>query len=81
MKIGELASRTNCPVPRIQFYEEKGMLLKPARGSGDQRMYSEDAVRRLDFIMACRSNSMKLECIKRFFAVFRRSVSGFSMAS
>lgn len=66
MKIGELSARTGCPVPRIRFYEQKGVLPSPVRGPGGQREYGEDAVRRLDFVMTCRSNGMKLECIERF---------------
>lgn len=66
MKIGELSARTGCPVPRIRFYEQKGVLKVPVRTPGGQREYGEEAVRRLDFIMTCRTNGMKLECIERF---------------
>ncbi len=66
MKIGELSRRTGCPVPRIRFYESKGVLAAPARTAGGQREYTNDDVRRLDFVMTCRTNGMKLECIERF---------------
>ncbi len=66
MKIGELASKTGCPVSRIRFYEQKGLLPEPARSIGGQRIYSQSAVERLDFIATCRANGMKLECIERF---------------
>ena len=66
MKIGDLSARTGCPVARIRFYEQKGVLKAPVRTPGGQREYGQDAVRRLDFIMTCRTNGMKLECIERF---------------
>lgn len=66
MKIGELSAKTGCPVTRIRFYEQKGLLPEPARGMGGQRNYSESAVERLNFIGTCRANGMKLECIARF---------------
>ena len=66
MKIGELARLTGCPVTRIRFYEQKGLLPEPKRTMGAQRNYSQDAVERLNFITTCRANGMKLECIERF---------------
>ena len=66
MKIGELAKRTGCPITRIRFYEQKGLLPPPARTYGNQRNYGEEAVERLNFITTCRANGMKLECIARF---------------
>ena len=68
MKIGELAQRTGCPVTRIRFYEQKGLLPEPRRSMGGQRNYSHEAVKRLEFITTCRANGMKLECIERFIA-------------
>ena len=66
MKIGELSKLTGCPVGRIRFYEQKGLLPSPARGLGGHRNYSSAAVERLKFISDCRANGMKLECIARF---------------
>ena len=66
MKIGELAQRTGCPITRIRFYEQKGLLPPPVRTYGNQRNYGEEAVERLNFITTCRANGMKLECIARF---------------
>ena len=43
MKIGELAQRTGCPVTRIRFYEQKGLLPEPRRSMGGQRNYSQEA--------------------------------------
>ena len=68
VKIGELAQKTGCPVTRIRFYEQKGLLPAPSRSPGGQRNYTEKAAERLEFISTCRANGMKLECIERFIA-------------
>lgn len=66
MKIGELSKLTGCPIGTIRFYEQKGVLPGIARSMSGQRAYTEKDLRRLPFIMDCRTNGMKLECIERF---------------
>ena len=66
MRIGELSKLTGCPIGTIRFYEQKGVLPDIARNLGGQRSYSGKDVERLRFIMDCRTNGMKLECIERF---------------
>ena len=65
MKIGELAQRTGCPVTRIRFYEQKGLLPAPRRSMGGQRNYTQEEVKRMEFNTTCRANGMQLECIER----------------
>lgn len=65
MKIGELSARTGCAVSAIRYYEARGLLTKVRRGEGNQRIYDEAAAERLAFIVRCRANGMKLECIER----------------
>ena len=66
MRIGELSKLTGCPIGTIRFYEQKGVLPDIARNLGGQSSYSGKDVERLRFIMDCRTNGMKLECIERF---------------
>lgn len=66
MKIGELSKLTGCPIGTIRFYEQKGVLPDIARSMNGQRAYTDKDVKRLRFIMDCRTNGMKLECIERF---------------
>lgn len=60
------AKTTGCPIGTIRFYEQKGVLPNIARSMSGQRSYTEKDLRRLRFIMDCRTNGMKLECIERF---------------
>lgn len=64
MRIGELSQLTGCPIGSIRFYEEKGLLKNIQRNLGGQRAYAEKDVKRLQFIMLCRTNGMPLQCIR-----------------
>lgn len=64
MKIGELASQTNCLVETIRFYEREGLLPEPARSEGNYRVYGNQHLDRLTFIRHCRSLDMTLAEIR-----------------
>lgn len=65
IKIGELAERTGCKVVTVRYYEKEGLLRPPSRTGGNYRLYSDDDVERLEFIMRCRRHDMSLEEIRR----------------
>ena len=50
MKIGELSNATNTPVETIRYYEREG-LLKPSRTEGNTRLYTDEDLERLEFIL------------------------------
>ena len=64
LKIGELATRTGCPVETIRYYEHEGLLPAPVRSNGNYRLYANAHVERLAFIRNCRSLDMTLEEIR-----------------
>jgi Cd(II)/Pb(II)-responsive transcriptional regulator len=64
LKIGELATRTDCLVETIRYYEREGLLPEPARTEGNYRLYTDTHVERLQFIRHCRSLDMTLEEIR-----------------
>jgi Cd(II)/Pb(II)-responsive transcriptional regulator len=64
LKIGELASRTDCPVDTIRYYEHEGLLPIPGRSNGNYRLYGNAHVERLSFIRHCRSLDMTLDEIR-----------------
>lgn len=49
-KIGELAKTSGIAAHTIRFYESKGLLPNPTRGSNGYRYYDEEAPRRLSLI-------------------------------
>jgi len=64
LRIGTLAKHANCPVETIRYYEQTGLLPKPARSQGNYRLYSNVHFERLSFIRHCRSLDMTLEEIR-----------------
>lgn len=64
IRIGQLATRADCPVETIRYYEREGLLLEPERSGSNYRLYDETHVERLRFIRHCRSLDMTLEEIR-----------------
>ena len=55
LMIGDLAQKTGTKVNTIRFYEEVGLLPRPARTAAGRRTYGTDDVRRLTFIRHARA--------------------------
>lgn len=68
MKIGQLAKMAGCPVVTIRFYEKEGLLGSPERSGGNYRMYGEEDMERLRFVLHCRQHGMKLSEIRELLA-------------
>lgn len=54
MRIGELATKSNCSVETIRYYESAGLLPVPGRSDGNYRIYGKTHLERLRFIRQCR---------------------------
>jgi len=64
MTIGELARTTGCGIETIRYYEHEGLLPKPGRTSGNDRLYGQEHAELLSFIRHCRSLDMALNEIR-----------------
>ena len=64
LKIGALAARTGVNAPAIRYYEDIGLLPRPARQDGGQRAYEAADVRRLTFIRRCRDFGFSIEEVR-----------------
>ncbi|MBW7835368.1 MAG: helix-turn-helix domain-containing protein [Sphingomonadales bacterium] len=62
--IGRLARRTGAKVQTIRYYEEIGLLSKPPRSEGNQRLYGEQEVDRLAFIRHARELGFSLAAVR-----------------
>ncbi len=69
LSIGEVARRTGIRPSAIRYYENAGILPKPARSSG-RRYYDPDAVRRIDVLKFARQTGFTLDEIKTLFQGF-----------
>lgn len=68
--IGELARRTGVRTSAIRYYEDAGVLPKPARSSG-RRRYDAEAVRLIEVLKFAQQTGFTLEEIKTLFHGFR----------
>ena len=64
LTIGSLARRAGVGVPALRFYERAGLLPKPARSGANYRLYSEEAVARIQFIRRAQELGFTLNQIK-----------------
>jgi len=62
--IGVVATQAGVPIKTIRFYEEAGLLPKPLRSESGYRLYTDEAVDRLQFIKKAQSLGLRLEEIK-----------------
>lgn len=62
--IGEAAKRSGVKVPTIRFYEEIGLLPRPARTEANRRLFATSDLRRLAFIRHCRELGFDLDAIR-----------------
>lgn len=69
MKIGELAGRCGLPVKTLRFYEDEGLLHAVGRSSGGYRLFGEESLQRLEFILRLKALGLSLEEIRESLAV------------
>jgi len=65
LSIGQMAKAGNCKVQTIRYYEEAGLLAKPERSEGNQRIYTPQDRERLSFIRHSRELGFSLDQIRQ----------------
>jgi len=63
LSIGNLAEKTGTNVQTIRYYEQVGLMPRPARSEGNQRRYTTEHMRRLAFIRNARDLGFTIETI------------------
>lgn len=69
LKIGELAKRCQVSVGTLRFYEKNGLLNSDSRTDTGYRLFSEEAERRLDFILRAKQVGLSLQDISELLAI------------
>lgn len=64
MTIGRVAEASNCKVQTIRYYEQIGLLPKPFRSEGNQRLYAKSDIDQVMFIRHARDLGFTLEAIR-----------------
>jgi DNA-binding transcriptional MerR regulator len=62
--IGELAKRVGVNPKTIRYYEALGLLSEPRRSEAGYRLYAEDDVERMRFVMGAKALGLSLHDIK-----------------
>ncbi len=69
MTAGQLARRAGVGVETLRFYEQRGLLERPARTGSGYRVYDEAAVTRLRFIRRAKGVGFTLAEIKELLSL------------
>jgi DNA-binding transcriptional MerR regulator len=65
MKVGKVAERARVGVQTLHYYERLGLLPKPKRSAANYRLYSQEALRRVQFIKKAQAVGLTLEEIRQ----------------
>jgi MerR family mercuric resistance operon transcriptional regulator len=69
MLIGKLSKLTDVHIETIRYYERIGIMPKPRRNDGGQRLYDEPQFKRLRFVKRSRFIGFSLEEIRTLLAL------------
>ena len=64
LTIGRAAEAAGCKVQTIRYYEQIGLLRRPPRSEGNQRLFAHEDIRRLAFIRHARALGFPLQAIR-----------------
>jgi Hg(II)-responsive transcriptional regulator len=73
MRIGQIASQASVNIQTLRYYERRGLLPSPGRGSSGYRDYEPDAVDRVRFIKHAQALGFTLHEIAELLALRVRS--------
>ena len=65
LKVGAVAKAAGVGVQTLHYYERFGLLPRPRRSAANYRLYSSEAVRRVQFIKKAQALGLTLEEIKQ----------------
>ncbi|MCA1593367.1 MAG: MerR family transcriptional regulator [Acidobacteria bacterium] len=68
LRIGELASRTGVSIDTVRYYERRRLLPRAARTGGGFRLFSPEAVERINFIKQAQGIGLSLDEIEQLLA-------------
>ncbi len=70
--IGEMSTRTGVNIETVRYYEKIGMMPKPKRTEGGNRLYNNEQLQRLFFIKRCREIGFSQSEIKALLSMVDR---------
>jgi len=64
LTVGRLAKEVGINLETIRYYERRGLISEPPRNKSGHRQYSQEAVKRTDFIKRCQTLGFSLKEIE-----------------
>ncbi len=65
LQIGQVSKKSGASIHTIRYYEQMGLLQKPARTNGGFRLYPAETVERLRFIQKAQAMGLTLKEIEK----------------
>ncbi len=72
MTIHEVAKKLNLTQDTLRFYEKNGLLGRIARDKSGYRDYTEQDLKRIEFIKCMRSAELSIEVLKKYMELYDR---------
>jgi MerR family copper efflux transcriptional regulator len=69
LTIGEVAKRAAVHIETLRYYERQGLMARPPRNRSNYRLYSEETVRRVQFIKRAQQLGFSLKEIQELLAL------------
>lgn len=69
MTIGQLAKRTELNVESVRYYERRGLIPEPRRSGSGYRLYSQEAIARINFIKRAKTLGFSLSEISELLSL------------
>lgn len=70
--IGDIAKRFDLNPRTIRYYEEIGILQKARRTESRYRIYTDEAIERLEFILKAKTLGLKIDEIKEIMLIHEK---------
>jgi len=75
MHIGEIAKRFGLNPRTIRYYETIGVLPKAERTESGYRLYAEDAIKRLEFVLKSKTLGLTLDEVRQILSLHDKGVA------
>lgn len=73
--VSQLANACKVHIETVRYYEKRGLIPKPPRGSNGYRVYTHDTVKDIQFIKRAQEIGFTLEEIKRLLSIHKKEKS------
>ena len=70
MKIGEVSKKYNISIETLRYYEQEGLLGVISKNKSGLREYSNDDLKKIEFILCMRNAEMSIQSLKAYLQLY-----------